>query len=110
MEIETHDFESSVQVIVWTTLGFLLLITALHVLAYRLARSRDLKRIQAAIERQGDQLIFAKRRLLGPGWLADNSARYYDIRFRNKNGDVYKAICKTSLLGGAYFTDIQPSR
>ena len=45
----------------------------------------------------------------GRGWFGSKNERTYRVVYRDRCGRVVEGICKTSMLAGVYFTDVQVS-
>jgi hypothetical protein len=87
-----------------TAVAFILLVVL--VLGIRLAAgSLDHERVRAHFESQGAKLLSARWEPFGRGWFGEKGDRIYRVRWRDADGDVHEAQCKTSLFSGVYFAD-----
>jgi len=70
-----------------------------------LAGQLDDGRVRRHIEEQGGHLIEKRWNPFGKGWLGEKNARIYEVRYRDRDGNIRRATCKTSALAGVYFTE-----
>lgn len=61
-------------------------------------------RIRNYIESQGGTVIEIAWHPFGHGWFGEKDSVIYDVRYKNRQGDVIAATCKTGLFSGVYFT------
>lgn len=64
----------------------------------------DHDRVERYISELGGKVINKKWNPFGKGWLGSQNERIYEVRYEDKDGNIHKAICKTSMLAGVYFT------
>ena len=88
--------------------GFYLLVPA--AIAYILTRriileTLDRRRIRTFIEARGLTLVDLNLALFVTGWGDNSRGRTYTVRLRDRSGKEGEISCRTSLLGGVYFTD-----
>lgn len=41
----------------------------------------------------------------GRGWFGEKNDRIYEVRYKDRMGNIHQATVKTSMLSGVYFTD-----
>jgi len=76
------------------------------VIGIRLAAgSIDTGRIEEHVREQGGTLLDKSWDPFGPGWLGEQNARIYRIRYRDARGNVHEAHVKTSMFSGVYLTN-----
>ncbi|HEY7309199.1 MAG TPA: hypothetical protein VH643_07585 [Gemmataceae bacterium] len=88
--------------------GFIVLIILgiLAVLVIRLlAGGMDRDRVRDYVEARGGKLLETNWDPFGPGWFGEKSDRIYEVRYRDKDGNVHRSHCKTSMWTGVYFTE-----
>jgi hypothetical protein len=78
---------------------------AIAIIVRLVAGRMDGGRIREYIRGQGGELLSKKWDPFGTGWFDQSSARIYDIRYRDRQGNTRRATVKTSLFSGVYFTD-----
>ena len=81
--------------------GMLFLILIIRVFA----GSMDSDRIDEYIRSKGGELIEKHWAPFGKGWFGSEHQRLYEVRYYDSEGNEHKATCKTSMLGGVYFTE-----
>jgi hypothetical protein len=86
-------------------LAAFLVFVGIAILVRLIAGRMDGGRIREYIGRQGGELLVKKWAPFGTGWFDQSSARIYDIRYRDRDGNIRQATVKTSLFSGVYFTD-----
>ncbi|MBX7259539.1 MAG: zinc ribbon domain-containing protein [Candidatus Hydrogenedentes bacterium] len=64
----------------------------------------DKRRITRVIGYSGGVVLKIEWTPFGKGWLFENRCRFYDVTFRNNNGEIVTATCKTSMWMGVYWT------
>jgi hypothetical protein len=69
------------------------------------AGSFDGDRLASYVQSQGWELIDAKWSPFGKGWVGEKNDRIYNVRYRDREGNIHVATVKTSMLSGVYFTD-----
>ena len=75
-------------------------------LVFRLvAGAMDHRRVRAYLSERGGRVIHMHWSPLGKGWFGEKNARIYRVRYRDADGHIHQATCKTSLLAGVYFTE-----
>ncbi|MHC4662154.1 MAG: hypothetical protein ACYS8W_10735 [Planctomycetota bacterium] len=82
-------------------IGFIALMIILRVIA----GGMDKDRITDDIRSRGGKVIRIEWRMFGPGWFGSQYSRIYEVRYEDRDGDIRAAYCKTSLLGGIYWSD-----
>ena len=70
-----------------------------------LAGSMDGDRIDDYIRDQGGCVVEKHWAPLGTGWLGEKDSRIYEVTYKDKQGNLHKATCKTSMFSGVYFTE-----
>lgn len=72
-------------------------------LVFRLiAGSMDGDRVENHARENGWTILERHWRPFGPGWYGSKSDRLYEIKYRNREGEVRSAFVKTSALAGVY--------
>jgi hypothetical protein len=86
-------------------IGMLFLsVIVIAVIIRLVAGANDHGRIKRHIEEQGGTFLDATWTPFGPGWIGSEHERIYLVRFLDKQGELHKAHCKTSMLAGVYMT------
>ena len=88
-----------------TPLTLVLLFVALAVVIRLFAGGLDGDRIRGYIESQGGKVLQKHWTPFGRGWFGSERERIYEVVYRDAEGDVHQATCKTSALAGVYFTE-----
>ncbi len=70
-----------------------------------LSGGMDRDRIRNYIASQGGTLLECNWSPFGRGWFGSKEERIYEIAYRDRDGDMHRATCKTSMLSGVYFTE-----
>lgn len=70
-----------------------------------LAGGMDSDRVGEYIRAQGGELIDSQWSPFGRGWFGEKNDRIYEVRYRDRLGNVHEATVKTSMLSGVYFTE-----
>lgn len=70
-----------------------------------LAGSMDHSRIREYIEGRGGRVLDCQWSPFGKGWFGERSDRIYEVRYRDRDGNLHQATCKTSLWTGVYWTE-----
>lgn len=65
----------------------------------------DRSEIEQNLRRQGARLRFMKRCRRADTWANNNTSRYYQIRYHDRNGWEHEAACMTDNTGGVYYAD-----
>lgn len=65
----------------------------------------DGDRVGDYIRGQGGELLDSKWSPFGRGWFGEKNDRIYEVRYRDRSGNVHEATVKTSMLSGVYFTE-----
>lgn len=65
----------------------------------------DHDRVRRYFEERGGKLLSIHWEPFGPGWFGERNARIYRIEFRDADGEVHRARCKTSAFAGVYVTE-----
>jgi hypothetical protein len=69
-----------------------------------IAGGMDYDRVDAYITERGGRVIEKHWNPFGTGWFGEKNARIYNVRYQDAAGNIHEATCKTSMLGGVYFT------
>lgn len=78
-----------------------------------LAGGMDSDRVGEYIRAQGGELIDSQWSPFGRGWFGEKNDRIYEVRYRDRLGNVHEATVKTSMFSGVYFTEdriVQPAK
>ncbi|NOT52711.1 MAG: hypothetical protein HOP10_15715 [Chitinophagaceae bacterium] len=62
-------------------------------------------RIEDHFSEEGKEFISKEWAPLGKGWFGDSSDRIYVVRYKDKDGHIHEAYCKTSMFSGVYITE-----
>ena len=62
-------------------------------------------RIREYIAGQGGTVLGITWRPFGNGWFGEKDSVIYDVRYRDREGNVHSATCKTGMFSGVYFTN-----
>lgn len=81
--------------------AFIVLAIVIRLFAGRL----DGNRVGEYIRMQGGELIESRWSPFGRGWLGDKDDRIYQVRYRDRTGNIHQATVKTSMFSGVYFTE-----
>lgn len=82
-----------------------LIAVSVMVCAWLIARSMDGDRIAGYLRQRGFELLARKWQPFGRGWLGSQHERIYAVRYRDRDGAIYAATVKTSMLAGVYLTE-----
>lgn len=80
-------------------------VVALILIARLCAGSADFDRVRDHIQRMGGHLISMRWLPFGPGAFGDKRNRIYELQYRDHEGALRAAHCKTSLFSGVYFSN-----
>ena len=72
----------------------------IRIIADRLDRDR----IREHIKNSGGKVEDISWNPFGRGWFGSRGQRIYEVRYRGRHGKIVEATCKTSMLGGVYWT------
>lgn len=87
---------------------FAILVPVLFVIAIivRLAAgAMDGERVKEYIRGQGGEMLESHWHPFGRGWFGEENARIYEVKYRDRQGNIHKATVKTSMFSGVYFTE-----
>ena len=62
-------------------------------------------RIRSYVAGQGGEVLHIKWHPFGAGWFGEKDSVIYEVRYRDREGNVRLANCKTGLFSGVYFTN-----
>lgn len=79
----------------------------LSVVTRLIAGSMDTKRIEKYIQEMGGQLLEKHWKLFGPGWFGTQYSRIYEVVYRDREKNLYRAYVKTSMFSGVYLSENQ---
>ncbi len=83
---------------------FMLLILA-AVVVRLVAGGMDSDRVGRYIRSEGGELLEKHWAPFGKGWFGEQKDRIYEVRYRDRDGNIHEATVKTSLFSGVYFTE-----
>jgi len=89
---------------------FIFGIIAVAILFRVMAGSMDQDRIREYVQRQGGQLLSCNWAPFGRGWFGEKSDRIYEVRYRDRDGNLHQATAKTSMWTGVYWTEDRVSQ
>jgi len=85
---------------------FLIIFLIVTVVAIRLAcDGMDRTRIQRYVAARGGCNVRIVWSPFGTGWMGDNKSRIYEVSYSDASGRRRSSTCKTSSLGGVYWTE-----
>ena len=64
----------------------------------------DDKRIREYVEAGGSEVLDIVWQRFGKGWFGSGNQRIYDVTYRTRDGQTFKATCKTAMFAGVYWT------
>ena len=70
-----------------------------------IAGSFDGDRVERYVQEQGWELVDRSWDPFGPGWYGEKDSRIYQIKYRDRQGNLHKSHVKTSMLSGVYLTN-----
>ncbi len=82
-----------------------LLVIALAVAFRLIAGAVDGTRIDDYVASRGGRTVEKHWHPFGRGWFGEQDSRIYAVRYRDADGSLHDATCKTSLFSGVYFTE-----
>ncbi|HWZ42248.1 MAG TPA: hypothetical protein VNW97_02170 [Candidatus Saccharimonadales bacterium] len=74
----------------------------------RIAGRADFERIIDYVTGGGSEVVDIVWKRFGEGWLGSGNQRIYEVTFRLSDGHIRTAMCKTSWLGGIYWSGGAP--
>ena len=78
-----------------------------------MAGGMDGDRVAEYIRSQGGEMIESHWSPFGRGWFGEKNDRIYEVRYRDRLGNIHEATVKTSMFSGVYFTEdkiVQPAK
>jgi len=69
-----------------------------------LAGGMDHDRVGEYIRSQGGEVIDQHWSPFGRGWFGEKNDRIYEVRYRDREGNIREATVKTSMFSGVYLT------
>ena len=84
---------------------FIFGIIAVAILFRVAAGSIDHQRVREYVEGRGGKLLSCEWAPFGRGWFGEKSDRIYEVRYRDRDGNLHWATCKTSMWTGVYWTE-----
>ena len=63
------------------------------------------ERIKEYIANKGGTVTEIQWSPFGPGWFGEKSDAIYEIEYRDRDGSIHVAYCKTSMFSGVYITE-----
>ena len=87
--------------------GFLIIpIFIAIVLGFRLfAGGMDKDRVRDYVISKGGHVISIEWHPFGKGWFGERDSRIYAVQYKDREGNLHQATCKTSMFSGVYFTE-----
>jgi len=70
-----------------------------------LSRSGDHERVRDYFSGRGEELLDIRRKPFELSFRNDKHSRIYEVRYRDKIGNIHKALCKTAALSGVYLSE-----
>lgn len=92
----------------WEGLALALVVIAGYIAVWYFKRDRDEDRIVAEIAKQGGEVLRLEWKPFAPGILGamgDRNERHYVVRYRDRAGNEYQGLCKTSSWTGVYWRE-----
>lgn len=68
-------------------------------------RGGDKERVRAYFAARGEELLDLDRKPFELSMRRDKSSRIYEVRYRDKIGNIHKALCKTAAFSGVYLSE-----
>ena len=68
------------------------------------AGNQDHDRVKEYVGQRGERLLSAEWAPFGPGAVADENERIYQVRYLDRDGNEHEAYAKTSMWTGVTFT------
>lgn len=84
---------------------FIVGIIAVAILFRVTAGGMDHQRVREYVEGRGGRLLDCHWAPFGTGWFGEKSDRIYEVRYRDRDGNLHQATCKTSMWTGVYWTE-----
>lgn len=72
-----------------------------------MAGAFDTDRIAEHFNKDGREFISKEWAPFGKGWFGEKSDRIYIVKYKDNDGHLHQAYCKTSMFSGVYITDDQ---
>ena len=94
----------------WTVLLVVVALVVLAVGIRLLAGAVDKGRIRSYVAERGGTVIDIQWSPFGKGWFGEKSDRIYEVQYKDAEGALHLATCKTSLWTGVYWTEDMPVR
>lgn len=85
--------------------GIIIAFIVVALLIRLIAGALDGGRIEDHFNVNGNQFISKEWAPFGKGRLGDKSDRIYKITYKDKDGNIHEAYCKTSMFSGVYITE-----
>ncbi len=82
-------------------------IIGLIILVRLIAGGFDTDRIAGYFNQDGKEFISKEWAPFGKGWFGEKSDRIYLVKYKDRDGHLHQAYCKTSMFSGVYITDDQ---
>lgn len=67
--------------------------------------SLDKGRIGDYVRQRGGRVVSVSYAPFGKGWFGEKSDRIYEVVYYDRDGNLHRATCKTSLFSGVYWTE-----
>jgi hypothetical protein len=83
----------------------IVIVVIVAILIRVVAGMMDGGRIEDHFSEDGKEFISKVWTPLGKGWLGDSSDRIYKVTYKDKEGHIHEAYCKTSMFSGVYITE-----
>lgn len=65
----------------------------------------DGDRVRRYVRSQGGEVLESHWSPFGRGWFGEKNDRIYEVRYRDRAGDIHQSTVKTSMFAGVYFTE-----
>jgi len=87
--------------------GFLIIPVFIAIaIGFRLfAGGMDKDRVRDYVISKGGRVISIEWHPFGTGWFGERDSRIYAVHYKDRDGHMHRATCKTSLFSGVYFTE-----
>lgn len=83
----------------------IILLVVIVVIAIRLVAGHlNHARIRDHVGTNGGSIIDITWQPFGPGWYGEKDSVIYEVRYRDREGNVHDAFCKTGMFSGVYFS------
>ncbi len=101
----SEQFRPLIRLLAMEIFSICAIVIVLAIVFQLMAGSMDGDRVGAYIRAQGGELIESHWSPFGRGWFGEKNDRIYEIRYRDRLGNIHHATVKTSMFSGVYLTE-----